>query len=83
MSKVMRLPINEIYVVLKCANEMEVSVKMSQPWKLWLKWSNFHKWKWKIIKNVNKSRSGTSCLLIHENPIFRYNILGKLRNNTS
>lgn len=28
----MRLPINEIYVVLKCANEMGVSMKI--PWLL-------------------------------------------------
>lgn len=79
----MRLPINEIYVVLKCANEMGVSVKMPWPWKHWLKPSNFHKWKWKKIENVNKSRSSTSCLLIHENPIFRSNILGKLRDSAS
>lgn len=79
----MRLPINEIYVVLKCANEMGASMKIPWLWKLWLKWSNFHKWKWKKIENVNKSRNGTSCLLIHENPIFRYNILGKLRDIAS
>lgn len=30
----MRLPINEIYVVLKCANEMGVSMKMPWLWKL-------------------------------------------------
>lgn len=34
MSKVMRVPINVIYGVLKCANEMGVPVKMPWPWKL-------------------------------------------------
>lgn len=82
----MRLPINEIYGALKCANEMGVSVIIPWPWELWLKQPSFHKWKWKkkVFENGNKSTSATSCSLSQQNPIFRCNILlGNLKNNAS
>lgn len=85
MSRVMRLPINGIYSVLKCENEMGVSWKCHGLGNFEITLLSQMKMKKKnVFEKVNKPWGAIACSLHQENPIIRYTILiGNLKNNIS